>query len=83
MHLQVLVDELGERDRRSSPSRSEPVEHFAKRRLCFRTRREPADLRPLRVAAFEPVPVRPQGLTVQALRLQLEHLTVLDHLEPP
>src|SRR5439155_19207236 len=83
MHLQVLIHELGERDRRSSASRSEPVEHVAKCLLRVRPRREPTYLRPLRAATLNPVPIRPQRLTVVTLRLQLEHLALLDHHEPP
>ena len=65
MHLQVLVHELGERDRRPPASRPEPVEHLPQRLLRLRPRREPADLRPLRAATLNPVPVRPQRLTVR------------------
>src|ERR1051326_6693771 len=83
MHLQVLVHELGQRDRRSSATRSEPIEHLPQRLLRLCRSREPADLQPLRAAALEPVAVCPQRLPVRTLRLQLEHLAVLDHLEPP
>src|SRR5436190_9306253 len=83
MHLQVLVHELGERDRRAPASRPEPVEHLPQRLLRLNARREPTDLRPLRAATLNPVPIRPQRLTVGTLRLQLEHLTLLDHHKPP
>jgi hypothetical protein len=41
---------------------------------------EPTHLRPSQASSFEPVPVRPQRLAVRALRSQLEHLPLLDHL---
>jgi hypothetical protein len=44
---------------------------------------KPTNLRPLRAATLEPVPVRPQRLPVWSLRLQLEHLPLQDHHEPP
>jgi hypothetical protein len=45
-----------------------------------RTARESAYLRPRRSAPFESIPIRPQRLAIRRLRLQLEHLTLLDHL---
>src|SRR5207253_9312338 len=63
--------------------RPEPVEHLPKRLLRLSPRREAAHLRTLRATTFEPVPVCPQRLPVGTLRLQPEHLTLLDHHEPP
>jgi hypothetical protein len=83
MHLQVLVHEVCERDRRSSTARPESVEHLAQGLLRLFSCREPAHLRTFRAAPLEPVAICPQRVTVRALRLQLEHLTVLDHHEPP
>jgi hypothetical protein len=83
MHFQVLVDEFSERDRRPSAARAEPIEHLAQRLLGLDTCRKATDLRPLRAASLEAIPVSPQHLAVRALRLQLEDLTLLDHLEPP
>src|SRR5881409_141369 len=83
MHLQVLVRELGERDRPPSTARAKPVEHLTQRFLGLCTCREPTHLWPFGAATFEPVPVRPQRLPVRALRLQLEHLPLLDHHKPP
>ena len=70
MHPEVLVDELGKRDRRRSTTGPEPLNHLPKRLLRFGPGREPADLRPRRAAMpFGPIPIRPQRLTVHALRL--------------
>jgi hypothetical protein len=43
----------------------------------------PADLWPRRTAPLQPVAVRPQRLTIHSPRLQLEHLALLNHPEPP
>jgi hypothetical protein len=53
MHLQVLVDQLGERDRRRSPAGPEPLENLLKRLQCIGTAGDPptcglADPRPSR-----------------------------------
>jgi len=84
MHRQVLVDELGEGDRRPArlpgrAGRAPPPHHL----LCVPTFREPAHLWSLGATPFEPVALRPQRLPVGTFRLQLEHLTLLDHHEPP
>src|SRR5439155_11658968 len=47
MHLQVLVHELGERDRRAPASRPEPVEHLPQCLLRLSARREPCACRKL------------------------------------
>src|SRR6266508_3836893 len=83
MHLQVLVDQLAERHRCCPSSGSEPCEYFLERLQRLSASRESADLRPHRAAPLEPVAVRPQRLTVPALRPQLEHLALLPHHEPP
>jgi hypothetical protein len=80
MHLEVLIDEFSERDRPRAPARSEPLKHLLKRLQCLSTAREPAHLRPHRATPFKPIPIRPQRLAIRRLRLQLEHLTLLDHL---
>jgi len=59
VHFQVFVDELSQRDRRPTATRTEAIENLAKCFLRLRSTREAADLRPLRAAAFQPVPVRP------------------------
>src|SRR5207253_10747286 len=68
---------------RATAARPEPIERPPECLLCFGAAREPTHLRPSRTSSFEPIPVRPQRLTVRALRRQLEYLTLLDHLEPP
>ena len=78
MHLQVLLDELTQRHRPRS-TRAEPIERSAERRLRLHATREATHLRPLRAAPFEPIAVRPQRLAIRPLRLQLEHLALLDH----
>src|SRR6266542_7084497 len=82
MQLQILLDELGERGR-ATAARTDPIERLPECLLCFRAGREPTHLRPTRTSSFEPISVRPQRLAVRALRRQLEHLPLLDHLEPP
>jgi hypothetical protein len=79
MHLQVLVDQFVERHRRRQAVRSESSE-LLERIQRVTASREPANLRPRRAASLQAIPVRPEGLPVNALRLQLEHLTLLDHL---
>jgi hypothetical protein len=79
VQLQVLLDKLGERGR-ATAARTDPIERLPESLLCFRASREPAHLRPTRTSSFEPIPVRPQRLPIRALRLELEHLTLLDHL---
>ena len=70
MHLQVLVDQLAERDRCRSPARPESCEHLLERVQRVAARRESTNLRPRRPAMpFKPVPVSPQRLTGRALRL--------------
>ena len=44
MHPEVLVDELGKRDRRRSTTGPEPLNHLPKRRLRFGPGREPVPL---------------------------------------
>ena len=79
MHLEVLIDEFSERDRPRAPARSEPLKHLLKRLQCLSSARESAYLRPGRSAPVESIPIRPQRLAIRRLRLQLEHLALLDH----
>src|SRR6266516_7975107 len=65
------------------PSRTQPLDNLLKRLLCLSAARKPTDLRPRGAATLEPIPVCPKGLAVRALRLQLAHLTLLHHHEPP
>ncbi len=83
MHLQVLVDQLARRHRRGTTARPESCEHLLKSLQRLSATREPAHLQPRRAASLQPVAVRPQRLPIRAPRLQLEHLPLLDHLEPP
>jgi hypothetical protein len=80
VRIQVLLDPLAERQRRRTAARPEPAELVVKRPLRLRPAAEPAHLQRRRTAASNPIPVSPQRLTVRARRLQLEHLTLLDHL---
>ena len=80
MHLEVLIDELRERDRRRAPAGPEPPEHLLERLQRISTSSEPTDLRPRRAATLQPVPVRPRRLPATTLRFQLDHLALLDHL---
>ena len=81
MQLQVLLDEFGERDRAAAAG-TDPIERLPERLLRLRPAREPTHLRPRRTSSLEPISVRPQPLTVRALRRQLEHLPLLDQLKP-
>src|SRR6266545_4375410 len=79
MHLEVLIDEFPERHRRAAPSGTQPLDDLLKRLLCLSATCEPTNLRPRRAATLEPIPLRPKRFTARALRLQLEHLTLLHH----
>jgi hypothetical protein len=80
MRLQVLLDPLAERQLRRTAAGEEPGQLVLKRLLRLGPAAEPAHLQPRRPAARDPIPVSPQRLPVRAPRLQLEHLTLLNHL---
>jgi hypothetical protein len=61
----------------------EPGQLVLKRPLRLSPGAEPAYLQPRRTAACDAIPVGPQRLPIRAPRLQLEHLTLLDHLGTP
>jgi hypothetical protein len=79
VHLQVFLNEFAERHRRASPGGTQPLDNLLKRLLCLSATGKPTHLRPRRAATLQPISVRPKGLAVRALRLQLEHLTLLHH----
>src|SRR5437763_110852 len=62
------------------PPGHEPGQLVLKCPLRLRPAAEPTHLQPRRTAACDAIPVGPQRLPIHALRLQLEHLTLLDHL---
>jgi len=76
MHLEVLFDQLGERDHRA---RAKPLERTLKSPLRLDSRREPTHLRTLRAATIHAVAVCPHRLPVRPPRPQLQYLTVLCH----
>jgi hypothetical protein len=78
--VQVLLDPLAQHQRRRTAAGHEPGQLVLKRPLRLSLGAEPARLSSRRTATGDPVPIRPQRLAVRALRLQLEHLTLLDHL---
>ncbi len=80
MRVQVLLNPLAERDRRRTAAGQEPGQLLLKRPLRLSLGAEPAHLQSRRAAACDAIPVSPQRLPIRALRLQLEHLTLLDHL---
>src|SRR5215218_5203753 len=80
MRVQVLLDPLAERQCRRTAAGEEPGQLVLKRPLRLSLAAEPAHLQPRRTAARNAIPVGPQRLPVRAPRLQLEHLTLLDHL---
>lgn len=80
MQLEILLDELGERDRGRTATGAEALQSLVKRQLRLSPCREPTDLWPRGAAALETKPIRPQRLAVRVSALQLEHLTLLDHL---
>jgi hypothetical protein len=51
-----------------------------KRSLRLSRAAEPTHLQPRRATACNAIPVSPQRFPIRARRLQLEHLTLLDHL---
>jgi hypothetical protein len=77
--VQVLLDPLAEHQRVRAAAGQEPGKLVLKRPLRVSLGREPSHLSSLRAATCDPVPVRPQRLAVRALRLQLEHLALLNH----
>src|SRR5487761_714493 len=79
MRLQILLDELDQRQGRRPSAWTEPVERLAKRPLRICSARESTDLPPAGAAALQAIPIGPQRLTVGAFRLQLEHLSLLHH----
>jgi hypothetical protein len=80
MRVQVLLDPLAERQRRRTAAGQEPGQPVLKCPLRLSLGAEPAHLQPRRTAACNAIPVGPQRLPIRAPRLQLEHLTLLDHL---
>jgi hypothetical protein len=80
MRVQVLVDPLAERQSRCTAIGQEPSQLVLKRSLRLGLAAESADLQPRRTAPCNAIPVSPQRLPIHAPRLQLEHLTLLDHL---
>jgi hypothetical protein len=79
VRAQVLLDPLGERQRLGTATGHEPSQLVLKRPLRLGLSAEPAHLPSRRTTTCDPIPVRPQRLTVHARRLQLEHLALLDH----
>jgi hypothetical protein len=80
MRVQVLLDPLAERHRRRTTAGQEPGQLVLKRPLRLSPGAEAAHLQSRRAAACDAIPVGPQRLPIRAPRLQLEHLTLLDHL---
>ena len=80
MRVQVLHDPLAERQRRRTAAGHEPRQLVLKRPLRLSSGAEPARLQPRRTAACDAIAVGPQRLPIRASRLQLEDLTLLDHL---
>src|SRR6266568_2444533 len=83
MRLQVLLDPLAERQRHRTAAGHQPGQLVLERPLRLSPAAEPAHLQPRRTATCDAIPVSPQRLPIRAPRLQLEHLTLLDHLAPP
>lgn len=79
MHLQVLLDKVGERRRCPSPTWPDPIEHLPKRRLGLGATREAIDLRSRRTAPLAAVAISPERLPVAPCVLNLKHLAMLDH----
>ena len=79
MCIQVLLDPLAERQRRRTAAGHKPRQLVLKRPQRLSPSAEPAHLQSRRTAACDAIPVGPQRLPIRALRLQLEHLTLLDH----
>jgi hypothetical protein len=77
MDLQVLLDQL--RDGHLA-ARAKPRELSPERSLRFVACLESANLRPLRQAPVDAVPIGPPRLTVTPATVQLQNLTVLCHL---
>src|SRR5919201_1582949 len=77
--IQELIEQLTKRDRGRTSTGTEPRELPRERLLRLRAAREAAHLWPRRAAPLEPVAVRPKRFAVGALRLQLEHLALLNH----
>jgi hypothetical protein len=80
MRIQVLLDPLSERQRHRTAAGQEPAQLVLKRPLRLSLAAEPAHLQPRRAAACDAIPVGPQRLPIRTPRLQLENLTLLDHL---
>ena len=79
MRLQVLRDPLAECQRRRTTAGKQPSQPVLKRPLRLSPATEPAHLQPRRTAARDAIPVGPQRFPVRGPRLQLEHLTLLNH----
>jgi hypothetical protein len=80
MRLQVLLDPLAERQRHRTAAGQEPGQLVLKRPLRLSPAAEPAHLHSRRTAARNAIPEGPQRLPIRTLRLQLEHLTLLNHV---
>jgi hypothetical protein len=80
MHIQVLLDQIGERHRRGAPAWSKSRERLPERILRFCAACEAANLRTRRTAAVQPVAVGPERAAIPPARFQLEHLTLLNHV---
>jgi hypothetical protein len=77
---QVFVDELSERERaRGSVHSPQPLERTLERFPCVPLGHEAAALHPPRVAAADAIAIRPKRLPIGAVRLHLQHLTLLHH----
>jgi hypothetical protein len=80
MHAQVLLDQIGQRHRRHTPARSESRERLPQCFLRFCAACEAANLWTRRTAAVQPVAVGPEWTAIRAAGRQLEHLTLLNHV---
>ena len=80
MRLQVFGDPLTQRQRRRAATWHEPGKLVLQRPLRLSSAAEPAHLQPRRPATGNAIPKRPQRLPGRRVRLQLEHLTLLNHL---
>jgi hypothetical protein len=81
---EILIDELGERDRPPDPAlATQPLERPLQRRPRIPLAREATPLHPLPIPSTDPIAVRPQRRPLQARRCQPEHLTLLNHVDHP
>jgi hypothetical protein len=80
MRVEVLLDPLPKRQLRRAAIGHQPSQLVLKRPLRLGLAAEPAHLQPRRIATRNAISVCPQRFAIRACRLQLEHLTLLDHL---